>query len=53
MLGISRRSLSHLMQCLGLKMYQPKLLHGLLEDDLDCRLQLCEVVLNDKRQWHH
>jgi hypothetical protein len=49
-LGISHRSLSHLMQCLGLKMYQPRLLHGLLQDDPDHCLQFCEVVLNDKRQ---
>ena len=49
-LGISCRSLSHLMERLGLKMYRPRLLHGLLEDDPDCRLQFREVVLNDERQ---
>jgi len=49
-LGISRTSLSHLMQCLGLKIYRTRLLHWLLEDDLDHRLQFCEVVLNDERQ---
>ena len=32
-LGISRRSFSRLMQHLGLKMYRPRLLHELLEDD--------------------
>jgi len=49
-LGISRRSLRRLMQRLGLKIYRPRLLHGLLEDDPDRRLQFCEVVLNDERQ---
>jgi len=49
-LGISHRSLIHLMQRLGLKMYRPRLLHGLLEDDPHRRLQFCEVVLNDERQ---
>jgi hypothetical protein len=44
------RSLIHLMQRLGLKMYRPSLLHGLLEDDLDRRLHFCEVVLNEERQ---
>lgn len=49
-LGISQRSLSHLMQYLGLKMYWPRLLHGLLEDGLDRHLQFCEVILNNERQ---
>jgi hypothetical protein len=49
-LGISLRSLSHLMQRLGLKMYRPSLLHGLVDDDPDRRLQFCEVVLNEERQ---
>jgi len=49
-LGIFRRSLSRLMQLLGLKMYRSRLLHELLEDDPDRRLQFCEVVLNDERQ---
>jgi len=38
------------MRHLGLKMYQPRLLHGLLEDDLDRCLQFWEEVLNDERQ---
>jgi hypothetical protein len=38
------------MQCLSLKMYRPRLLHGLLKDNPDRRLQFCEVVLNDERQ---
>jgi len=49
-LDISHRSLSHLMQRLGLKIYQPSLLHGLLEDDLDRCSHFCEVVLNEERQ---
>ena len=49
-LGISRRSLSRLMQRVLLKMHRPRLLHELLEDDPDRRLQFCEVVLNDERQ---
>ena len=49
-LGISRTSLSRLMQRLGLKMYRPRLLHGLLEDDPDRCLQFCEMVLNEGRQ---
>jgi len=49
-LGISCQSLSRLIQHLSLKMYRPRLLHGLLEDDPECRLQFCKVVLNDKRQ---
>jgi hypothetical protein len=49
-LGISRRSLSRLMQRLGLKIYRPRLLHGLVEDDPDHSLQFCEVVLNEERQ---
>jgi len=35
------------MQRFGLKMFQPRLRHGLLEDDPIRRLQFCEVVLND------
>jgi hypothetical protein len=35
------------MQRLSLKRYRPRLLHGLLEDDPDRRLQFCEVVLNE------
>jgi hypothetical protein len=38
------------MQRLGSKMYRPRLLHGLLEDDLDRCLQFCKVLLNEKRQ---
>jgi len=38
------------MQRLGLKMYWPRWLHGLLQDDPDRRLQFCEVIMNDKSQ---
>ena len=38
------------MQCLHIKMYRPRLLHGLFEDDQDCHLQFCKVDLNDERQ---
>lgn len=31
-------------------MFRPRLLHGLLEDDLDSHLQFCKVVLNEERQ---
>lgn len=48
-LGISHRSLSHLMQCLGLEMCQARLPHGLLEDYLDCSLQFCEVTMNEDK----
>jgi hypothetical protein len=50
MLGISRISLSRLMQRLGLIIYRLRLLRWLLEDDTYHRLQFCEVVLNDERQ---
>ena len=42
--------MGRLTQRLGLKMYRPRLLHGVLVDDPDRRLHSCEVVLNDKRQ---
>lgn len=31
-------------------MYQPRLIHGLLEDDPDRRLQFYEVILKDETQ---
>ena len=42
--------MSRQIQRLGLKMYRPRLLHGLLEDGPDRRLQFCEVVRNEERQ---
>lgn len=47
-LGIERRSLGRLMKRLRLKMYIPRLTHGLLEDDPDRRLQFCEIMLNEE-----
>jgi hypothetical protein len=38
------------MQRLGLKMYRPRILHRLLEDDPDRRLKFCEVFLKEERQ---
>ena len=47
-LGIERRSLGRLMNRVGLKMYTPRLIHGLLEDDSDRRLQVCENILSEE-----
>ena len=47
-LGIERRSLGRLMDRVGLKMYTPRLMHGLLEDDSDHRLQFCENILSEE-----
>lgn len=48
-LYISCRFLGHLMQTFSLKMYWPRLIHGLLEYDPDCCLQFCEALLTEKR----
>jgi len=45
-LSYLRSSLRRLMRKLNLKPYHPRLLHGLLEDDPDWRLQLCEIIRN-------
>lgn len=45
-LGIPRTSLKRLMNHLKLKPYRPRLLHSLLEDDPDRRLQFCEIMHN-------
>ena len=45
-LGIDRSSLRRILKSLKMKPYRPALLHGLLEDDPDRRLQFCET-LND------
>ena len=45
-LGIPRTSLQRLMHWLHLKSYRLRLLHGLLEDDPDRRLQFCEIMCN-------
>jgi hypothetical protein len=44
-LSIPRTSLRRLMDKLKLKPYRPRLVHGLLEDDPDRRLQFCESIL--------
>lgn len=49
-LAISRSSLRRIMEGLKLKMYKPRLMHGLLEDDPDRRLQFCEIILNEETQ---
>ncbi|CAF1349618.1 unnamed protein product, partial [Rotaria sp. Silwood1] len=45
-LGISRRRLGRLMQDLNLKLYKPRLLQALNEDDPDRRTEFCEWVLD-------
>ncbi|CAF1568372.1 unnamed protein product, partial [Rotaria sp. Silwood1] len=45
-LGISRRSLGRLMQDLNLKLYKPRVLQALNEDDPDRRTEFCEWVLD-------
>ena len=45
-LGISRRSLCRLMKQSGLKLYRPRLVHELNEDDYDRRQQFCEEMLH-------
>lgn len=47
-LGIERRSLGRLMNRASLKMYTPRLIHGLLEDDSDRRLQFSENILSEE-----
>ena len=42
-LDIDRRSLRRIMGSIGLKVYIPQLVHGLLEDDSDRRSQFCEL----------
>ena len=44
-LDISRLSLRRILQENGYKVYDSKLLHGLLEDDADRRLQMCELFI--------
>ena len=34
------------MQENGYKVYHPKLIHGLLEDDADAQLQMCELFIS-------
>ena len=43
-LSLPRTSLQRLMKKLNLNPYRPRLLHGLMEDDPDRRLQFCETL---------
>lgn len=45
-LDIPRTSLRRLIRTAGLKCYHPRLVHGLIEDDGDRRLQFCELFKN-------
>lgn len=45
-LGMSRTSLYYLLYQLNLKIYCPRLLHDLLEDDPDSKLQFCKIMCN-------
>lgn len=46
-LDISQTSIIRILKSIGLKAYRPKLIHGLLEDDPDRRLQFSEIMLNE------
>ena len=43
-LFVQRTTLRLLTDKLKLKSYRPRVVHGLLEDDQDCRLQFCELI---------
>ena len=43
---ILKTSIGRIMAQIGLKPYRPQLIHGLLEDDPDGRLQFSELMLN-------
>lgn len=45
-LDLSRRSVQRMLHEQNYKVYIPRLLHGLLEDDPDRCLQFCELMLN-------
>jgi hypothetical protein len=45
-LGIRRTSLQNILRKNGYRPYHPHLVHGLLEDDPDRRLQMCELFLS-------
>ena len=46
-LSISQTSIRRILKSIGLKPYRPRLIHGLLEDDPDRRLQFSEIMLNE------
>lgn len=45
-LDISRSTLQRILHSLNLKPYKPRLIHGLLEDDPDRRIQFCGIFIN-------
>lgn len=47
-LEILRRFLQRLQCCLDFILYCPRVIHGLLEEDLDWCIQFCEIVLNNR-----
>lgn len=47
---VSRTSYQRITKRLKFKCYHPRLVHGLLEDDPDRRLQFCELMLNQYQQ---
>ena len=49
-LSIEHKLLGRLTRCVGLKIYVPRLMHGLLEGDLNRCLQFYEAILNDKQE---
>lgn len=50
-LGISRGSLINIIRELKMKPYRPRLLHGLLEDDPDRRLQFAEIFISQAMDY--
>ena len=45
-LSIPKTSIRRIITQIGLKPYRPRLIHGLLEDNLDRRVQFSEIMLN-------
>ena len=44
--NILQTSIRRILTSIGLKSYRPQLIHGLLEDDPDRRLQFSKIMLN-------
>ncbi len=47
---ISRTSFQRIIKKLKIKCYHPRLVHGLIEDDPDRRVEFCELMLNEYRE---
>ena len=47
--NVSRSSVRRILHKAKFKYYIPRLVHGLLEDDPDRRIQFCEIMLNEMR----